>query len=61
MWHACCLLVSMVVKKGSAEQKKHNQPITPGHEHGQEKQPKATRGDADYRKDGGAGSKEPRR
>ena len=49
-----------MVKKGTAAQKKYNQPVTPGHQHAQKDTPKATRGSADYRKDGGAGSKEPR-
>jgi hypothetical protein len=47
-----------MVKKGSAAQKKSNQDVTPGHQHAQRETPKATRGTADYRKDGGAGSKE---
>ena len=46
-----------MVKKGSAEKKKFNQPVTPGHQHAQKDTPKATRGTADYNKDGGAGSK----
>jgi len=39
-----------MAKKGTDEQKKYNQDVTPGHQHAQKDTPKATRGTADYRK-----------
>jgi hypothetical protein len=45
--------------KGSAVEKKHNQAVTPGHQHGQKLTKRATRGSASHTKRPGQEGKEP--
>ena len=47
--------------KGSAVEKKHNQAVTPGHQHGQKLTSRTTRGSATQTKRLGQEAKEPSR